>query len=124
MITKPSMIYLYLDQSSNKVTMATDYIVQGLAGEVDPETFTLTMKNSAGSYLLRINADMDKMYGTYWSERANKEVRNKKFCSVCFVNVRNFIVHHLSSKTFFSEKLEIQELKKTYTLKLVTQEWG
>ena len=84
------MIYLYLDQSSNKVTMATDYIVQGLAGEVDPETFTLKMKNSAGSYILRINADMDKMYGTYWSERANKEVGNQQvpfslFCKCwCF----------------------------------------
>ena len=54
--------------------MGTDYIVQGLTGEIDPETFTLKMQNEAGSYELRMNADMDKLYGKYWSKRANKEV--------------------------------------------------
>ncbi|XP_065057396.1 uncharacterized protein LOC135685388 [Rhopilema esculentum] len=73
LIKRPSMMYLYVDQSTNQLRMGTDYIVQGLTGEVDPQTFTLTMKNDAGSYELRVNADMDKFYGKYWSKRANKE---------------------------------------------------
>ena len=73
MIKRPLMMYLYFEPASNKLSMGTDYIVQGLTGEIDPETFRLTMKNDAGSYDLSMNADMDKLYGTYWSERANKE---------------------------------------------------
>lgn len=68
------MMYLYFEPASTKLAMGTDYIVQGLTGEIDAQTFTLRMKNDAGSYNLRMNADMDKLYGTYWSERAKKEV--------------------------------------------------
>ena len=75
MIKRPLMMYLYFEPSSTKLQMGTDYIVQGLTGEIDPETFTLKMSNDAGSYDLRMNSDMDKLYGKYWSKRANKEVR-------------------------------------------------
>ena len=73
------MIYLYFDQLENKIIMGTDYLVQNLRGAVDPETFTLKMQNDAGKYELRINQDMDKMYGTYWSGRANQEVMFNMF---------------------------------------------
>eukprot|EP00794_Sanderia_malayensis_P012900 gene12900-14229_t len=73
MVNKPSMIFIYFDVVENKISMATDYIVTNLVGEVEPNTYTMTMRNDAGTYELRINEDMDKMFGKYFSKRTNKE---------------------------------------------------